>query len=537
MAGYEVGSAFLTVMPSAKGFAGSLGKQLDGPFMAAGERGGQKIGDGVGRGGKKGFVAAGAGLGKVFAGAFIALGGIEVVRGVTDYLSSAIDSASSLEQSIGGVDAVFKGSAGQIHAWAQEAADAVGLSRNEFNELATVIGAQLKNMGVPLEDVAVQTNTLVGIGADLAAQFGGSTSDAVSALSSLLRGERDPIERYGVSINDAAIKAKMAEMGLEGLTGEADKSARTQATLALLTQQTADATGAFARESDTLAGKQQRLQAEMENVKTEIGTALMPVATELFTMFRDVGVPMLQDLADWFTENQDGIMEFAFATIDGTLLMIQSFLGLMEHMARMQSFWIMVATNMIQTWLNVAEGIINGAVTMFGWVPGVGDKLREVQTSFGQLRDDADRKFSAVRAAADTTTQAFEDGQGAVQGLRDRLGELKDKTVRLTLVEEVRRSGGGVVDGYYVTPRADGGPVRSGRPYLVGEREAELFVPDRNGQIYNQRQLAAMGTGGDSGSASLTYLAPESVEAVAEAVLAGSRNVSVGMLRTAGRRY
>lgn len=43
--------------------------------------------------------------------------------------------------------------------------------------------------------------------------------------------------------------------------------------------------------------------------------------------------------------------------------------------------------------------------------------------------------------------------------------------------------------------RAGGGPVRAGGAYIVGEREPELFVPDRSGTVYNQRQMAAMGGG------------------------------------------
>ena len=42
-------------------------------------------------------------------------------------------------------------------------------------------------------------------------------------------------------------------------------------------------------------------------------------------------------------------------------------------------------------------------------------------------------------------------------------------------------------------PKQEGGPVEAGRPYIVGEREAELFVPNQAGHIYNQNQLA----GGD----------------------------------------
>src|SRR5690606_19832279 len=125
-----------------------------------------------------------------------------------------------------------------------------------------------------------QTNDLVGLGADLAATFGGSTSDAVSALSSLLRGERNPIERYGVSMNEATVKAKMAALGLDGLTGEAEKNAKLQATLAILTEQTADAQGQFAREADTAAGAAQIATAKQEDMRAKIGTGLLPIYTK-----------------------------------------------------------------------------------------------------------------------------------------------------------------------------------------------------------------------------------------------------------------
>lgn len=41
--------------------------------------------------------------------------------------------------------------------------------------------------------------------------------------------------------------------------------------------------------------------------------------------------------------------------------------------------------------------------------------------------------------------------------------------------------------------RAEGGPVMAGRGYVVGEREPELFVPNRSGHIYNQDQLGGRG--------------------------------------------
>jgi len=53
--------------------------------------------------------------------------------------------------------------------------------------------------------------------------------------------------------------------------------------------------------------------------------------------------------------------------------------------------------------------------------------------------------------------------------------------------------GSGVEGGSVVGARAIGGSVQRGRPYMVGERGAELFVPNRNGAIVPND---AMGGGG-----------------------------------------
>lgn len=235
-------------------------------------------------------------------GAGVALG---LIAGAATMAGNA---ASEAQQAAGGVDAVFGQLAGRVHQWAEDAADAVGLSEAAYGQLATVIGSQLKNMGLSLDDATGKTNDLVGLGADLAAQFGGTTADAVSALSSLLRGERDPIERYGVSINQAAIDAEKASLGLSGLTGEADKNANLQATLALLTRQTADAQGAFAREADTAAGAQQRASAEWDNTIAQLGESLLPLMTEL--------AGSLQGVAQWVSQNTE-LVTFLVVTIAG----------------------------------------------------------------------------------------------------------------------------------------------------------------------------------------------------------------------------
>lgn len=198
-------------------------------------------------------------------------------RAVADFATGSITAASDLQQASGAAQAVFGKDFPAISAAADTAATSVGLASSEYQQMAAVLGAGLKNQGI--EDFAGQTQKVIGLGADLAAQFGGSTQDAVEAIGSLMRGEADPVEKYGVSIKQTAIDAELAANGQDKLEGAAKTQAEAQARLKLLFQQTGQAQGTFARESDTLAGSQQRVSAQVKDLQAKLGTALLPALT------------------------------------------------------------------------------------------------------------------------------------------------------------------------------------------------------------------------------------------------------------------
>ncbi|WP_296181508.1 hypothetical protein [uncultured Mobiluncus sp.] len=226
------------------------------------------------------------------AAAGAAIGGV-VIAGVK--------AAGDLEQSVGALDTVFGDAAASMHKNAQAASDALGLTENSYNELATLLGTQLKNgMGgaaADMQKVGAKTNELIGLGADLASMFGGTTSDAVGALSSALKGERDPIERYGVSLKQAAIDAKAAELGFTKVGGSFDAEAQQAATLALIMEQTSAAHGNFARESDTFAHQIEVGKAQIGNITAEIGKGFLPMLTKAGQVINADFLPGAQKLA------------------------------------------------------------------------------------------------------------------------------------------------------------------------------------------------------------------------------------------------
>jgi hypothetical protein len=245
---------------------------------------------------KAGFDQAESSVGRFSSGldrASLAAGGTLVA--IAGVAKGAYDAASKLQQSSGAIEAVFGAQSAAIKQQAQGAATAVGLSTNSYQEMASVIGSQLKNMGIAHDQLVPKTEGLIKLGADLSAVYGGTAADAVEALSALLRGETDPIERYGVSIKQSTIATQLAADGHAKLKGQALQAAQAQAVMELITTQTSAAVGQFAAQSGTAAEKTQIASAQFENAKAALGDALLPVVSDVSTA--------LGGLAGWMQNN------------------------------------------------------------------------------------------------------------------------------------------------------------------------------------------------------------------------------------------
>lgn len=241
--------------------------------------------------------------------------GIGALTGLSVAAVKAVGDASALEQSAGGVASVFGDMAAQVNGFASQAANAVGLSANSYNELATIIGTTLKNSGTPLDQLATATNDLTTRSADLAATFGGPVTDASNAVASALRGEFEPLRRYGVALSQAEINARaLADTGKSN-ADELTKQEKALATQALIFEQSADAAGAFARESDTLAGQQERLSANAENLSAKVGGALLPAFTALAKAANDLLSGLLE--SEGFETFVNGLSDLVAGLVSG----------------------------------------------------------------------------------------------------------------------------------------------------------------------------------------------------------------------------
>src|SRR5215217_1343054 len=85
-----------------------------------------------------------------------------IVAGIGSIAVSAGKMASEAQQNFGAVDAVFKNHAKAVQDMAKNSAQTLGLSGSDYAKYSALLGAQLKNAGVPLDQLAGQTNKLIG---------------------------------------------------------------------------------------------------------------------------------------------------------------------------------------------------------------------------------------------------------------------------------------------------------------------------------------------------------------------------------------
>lgn len=205
-------------------------------------------------------------------------------------LGEAIDSASSLNEQISKSETVFGSSSKEIQSWAKGAAKAMGMSEVAALEASGTVGTLFQAMGMESQKAADMSRSMVELAADLGSFNNTSTEDAIQAIGAALRGESEPIRRYGVLLDDATLKAEALEKGLYDGKGALEPASRAMAAYSVILKQTKAAQGDFAKTSDGLANSKKILNAQFENASTTVGQALLPAMQKLVNFMNEADI-------------------------------------------------------------------------------------------------------------------------------------------------------------------------------------------------------------------------------------------------------
>lgn len=178
---------------------------------------------------------------------------------------------------------VFGETLPQVSEAAKENAAALGLTASQYIASAAEIQDLLVPMGFMRQEAADISTELVNLSGVLSEWSGGQYTAQESSVSlrKALLGEREELERYGISLKQSEINSRLAAKGQDELTGKARQQAEAMVTLEAIMEKTSDAQRAFAENSDSLARRQSQLNAKFQQIRENLGVALVPVFERL----------------------------------------------------------------------------------------------------------------------------------------------------------------------------------------------------------------------------------------------------------------
>lgn len=372
---------------------------------------------------------AGFALDKMTVPAIAAFGAV-AVGGI-----KAAQAASNFNETINKSNVIFGDAAKSVQQFASSAATSLGQSKQAALDAAATFGVFGKAAGKTGEDLAGFSTQMVQLTSDLASFHNANPADVALALGAALRGESEPIRKYGVLLNDAALKAEAMSMGIYNGKGALEQSAKVLAAQSLILKQTGDAQGDFARTSGGLANQQRILKAKIDDAVVAIGNAFIPVMEAV--------LPLLTNFATFVGDNAGLVSALAIGI--GTLAGVIGALGIAY-----KGYKVIAAVTTGINWalatsftaVQIATGI--GIVAVLAGIAALAaytyqtNKTRRANEQLAMSTDvsnsQAIRQADAIDAAngkletyTPTVTGAAKEVESFAAALKDKLGEALDK--------------------------------------------------------------------------------------------------------------
>jgi hypothetical protein len=390
-----------------------------------------------------------------------ALPAAAAIGSIAAVIKPAISAASDFQESTSKVNVVFGQASKSIKDFAATAATSLGQSKQSVLDAAGAFGTFGKAAGLAGDDLATFTTDFVTLSTDLASFNNTSPEEAVLAIGAALRGESEPLRRYGVLLNDAVLRQEAMTLGIYDGKGALTAQQKVLAAQAAIYKQTNDAQGDFVRTSDGLANSQRTLGAVLKNVQIELGTKLLPAIQEFSNSLVDISL-WVQRNPETFTKIGKGF-EYIFKLVDPATKAIQGFLGVLKSVAglvngaeKATGAWNQELGRSSQQQMRMADaaGIFNKGLTeqeekvggakkeVESFAAALKDKLGEALSDANDALTDAKSAFTdfatsvsdSIKSAfsfADAQEAGAETGAGFLDGLRSQVKGIMDYSAKI----------------------------------------------------------------------------------------------------------
>ncbi|HET0648017.1 TPA: PblA, partial [Streptococcus pneumoniae] len=261
----ELGKAYVQIIPSAKGISGMIQKEMGGEVASAG-------------------VSAGESLGSKMMGA---VSGVIAAAGIGKAIRASINEGAALQQSLGGVETLFKDSADKVKGFANEAYKTTGLSANAYMENVTGFSASLlQSLGGDTDKAAETANMAMIDMSDNANKMGTSMESIQLAYQGFAKQNYTMLDNLKLGYGGTKQEMQRLLADAEKLTGvKYDINNLSDVYSAIHTiQENLDITGTTAREAaTTFTGSFESMKSAAQNVlgKLSLGEDIQPALQAL----------------------------------------------------------------------------------------------------------------------------------------------------------------------------------------------------------------------------------------------------------------
>lgn len=214
------------------------------------------------------------------------ISGVNALTGaVKGAFSSTIDEGAKLQQSIGGIETLFKDSAGTVKNYAQQAFETAGVSANTYMENVTSFSASLiSSLGGDTAAAAELANTAMVDMSDNANKMGTDMEYITQTYQSLARGNYAMLDNLKLGYGGTKSEMERLMRDAEKLTGEhytvGDFADTVKAIHAV--QESLGITGTTAREaSTTLSGSFSSMKAAWTDFKGNLADGELDITPSL----------------------------------------------------------------------------------------------------------------------------------------------------------------------------------------------------------------------------------------------------------------
>lgn len=284
----ELGSAYVQIVPSMQGISGSISKLMSGESASAGMEAGSNFGSSFKT--KAIALIAGLGIGKL----------------LKDSISASISEGAALQQSLGGVETLFKSSADTVKNYANEAYRTTGLSANKYMESVTGFSASLlQSLGGDTDKAAEVANMALVDMSDNANKMGSSMESIQFAYQGFAKQNYTMLDNLKLGYGGTKQEMQRLLADAEKLTGvKYDINNLSDVYSAIhAIQGKLDITGTTAKEAaTTFTGLFESMKAAAQNVlgKLALGEDIKPsleaLAQTTSTFLLDNFFPMIRNI-------------------------------------------------------------------------------------------------------------------------------------------------------------------------------------------------------------------------------------------------